>query len=400
MSADLEDRLAGLAGPVPAPEPVEGLRGRIARRRRRRRVAGGALVALLAVVGLALVADGRPDHERKVRTIDHPAGSVVVPDVVGRTLAEARAIAFDRRVLLTLDEGSAADWFAQVLATDPPAGTDVPAGSKVVVSSALPAPPAEVVCPGWPTGDLPGGADTADARPAREGTTRLTAHLATTGLRNAFVARGVIKPWARVDGDIVVLDDPGYQAVVRVNRASQCPTWPDQSSREGTVVTFTVGWPREDSGISLGEGRVWPWHGGTNDALTTLRAFLATQLHDWRWRIETSSAPFNGPTWFTVRSGHAEVRVLLAPQEDGWAVMQVGDPALTYSAEGLRFDPPGPEVTRGQFVAGYGMTTSSGSFGREVLDAGAIELDGQPKAAILVYVGADGQALRVMGSHT
>jgi hypothetical protein len=343
-----------------------------------------------------------------VRTVDHPVGgTVVVPDVVGRPMLEARRLLSRVGLLNRVEANDASDWFTSVVATEPPAGAVVPYGSKLGLRSALPAPPSFAVCPGWPTADLPGGVDSADARP--EASTVTLANVRSVvddreawrlrGVKGAYLARGVIRPWDRVDGEVVARDDPGYQVVVEVARRAQCPTWPDRSNVSGSPVTYVTGWPSGDEGHQLGTGQVWPHGPGIESADATVVAFAQSMLHDWTGSVVADDAPRNGPVWFTLSSDDASIRVLLVPTDHGWAVFQVGDPVVTYGSREVRFPMPGPEVREGQLWLGYpNRTEMTGWSGPLEAGHNVIEVKETPGSSLLVLVGDRGQVLSASGN--
>jgi hypothetical protein len=413
MSADLEERLGALgAGVAPPPESTEGLRARIGRRRRRRRVVTGlAVVAVIVAAGLTGLHGG--SDGATVRSVDRPdreTGTVVVPDVVGMTVPEARAQFGRVQLVGRVHDRDADDWFATVLAQEPPAGSLVSTPGFVGLRTALPAPPASAVCPSFPTADLPGGADSADARPGVDSVALQLVRQTVDDQDNwkdrqakgVFVARGVIRPWDRVNGEVVVVDDPGYQVVVKLPEGAACPTWPEGSGVNGTAVTYTRAWPLGDTGSFLGVGQLWPTRGGGgSDAKATVRGFATSMLTGWTGTIVADGQePSNGPTWFALTSDVAVLRVLVAPVDPaGWAVLQVGEPMLTYGVDEVRFPVPGPEVQSFRLSVGFDNRTEIRAGDRSGLERGVLAFEGQPRSALLVLLGDRDQVLAASGNH-
>ena len=406
MSDELERRLATLAeGDASPPASVASLRTRVTKRRRRRLAGLGLSTAVLLGAGVAVWQPGSSGGT-DVRTVDRPDGGVVVPDVVGLFVPEAGVRLEAAGLEWSVHDEDAADWSATVLVQEPPGGATVPGGSPVGMRTVLPAPPAGVVCPGFPTGDLPGGVDAADARPNVEAValqyvrSTVDGHRAEWAPGDAFVARGVVRPWKRSSGDVVLEEEPGYQVVVRVERRDQCPSWP-ATAVNGTWSTYTVEWPSYVV-LRLGMGQVWPLEGtGGPDPSSTARAFAAAVLGVVADVEPDESAPPSGPVWVDVRAGALETRILLAPiGETGWAVLQVGEPGLVYTPNAVRFPVPDAGVSSGWLVARVGDKTNRYELGRSELDTGMVATGPGPSTAVLVLFDEAGRAVHASGGHT
>jgi len=248
---DLDAELGNLRSlPAPSRPPIEILAARM-RRRHRRRALGATLAGVTAIVvaGIGFLAVARDDgvtvlsngpHASTVDP-DAPSGTVVVPDLVGRTLSVGSGMADSVGLSLTVSEGDAAVADAVIVATEPGPGVTVPAGSVIGARSALPDPPVDVECP---NGRHPRGKANADALPSADGLGRSEAEAEVLALRaltpessDTEVYLGIWDRWAYTDdAGLNVIPTKGFQVIIVTQDPARCPSAPSFRNVPVTVV--------------------------------------------------------------------------------------------------------------------------------------------------------------------
>jgi PASTA domain len=234
----------------------------------RRRLTFAAVVAFAALVvtGLTIsrwssgsqdevVATGTAAADERQESTSTSTGvaDVLIPDVVGLSLADADNAIENLGLRPRVIEGDPDFGAALVLAQEPGAGLSVRVDDIVGLRTVVPDPPPSLECPGgqYPRGDV--GLDSADALPPLEGVSRANAEEAVVEIRARLdntVLLGQWNRWAwqRVDGEVEVVPVEGFQVIVVADTSDCGPTVP--SYFNGAPVTWVKG-PLDDFVVGL-----------------------------------------------------------------------------------------------------------------------------------------------------
>jgi hypothetical protein len=243
--------------PVPPRPPLTALT-RLMQRRRRKRLATMSLLGVfvgLAVAGgvarlsdrdgVTVASDGRATTTTAPADAV-PAGSVLVPDVIGWTVSAAADKLDEAGLALLVNDGDAPFAESVVVAAEPGAGATVEVGAVVGVRTALPDPPSQVECP---DSRHPRGEADPDALPSVDGLDRQTAEATVLALRDEVpesstteIYLGIWDRWGYTGEGAAAQAVPvrGFQAVVTTDDPSGCPRAPQF---RGVPVTYIVGSP-------------------------------------------------------------------------------------------------------------------------------------------------------------
>lgn len=240
--------------PTPPRPAVEALAARAYRRRKRQRILGVTLASVVVVVAASVGFRAATGDDRvsvsSAGTEDDvepkaPAGTVVVPDLTGQTLAMAVSTATSLGLSLTVSDGDIAVADAVVIATEPGEGVPVSSGAIIGARTALPDPPVGVECP---YSRHPRGEVAADALPWSESLSRAAAEATVLALRaqtpessGTEVYLGIWDRWAYTDDEgLNVVPTTGYQVIVVSREPANCPSAPSFQTVPITVVVGDV----------------------------------------------------------------------------------------------------------------------------------------------------------------
>lgn len=140
-----------------------------------------------------------------------------------------------------------------------------------------------------------------------------------------------------------------------------------------------------------------------SDPVTTARSFAEQVVG----RAPTSAeadpdAPAGGPTWVEVDLDTTRVRILTAPTDDGWVVLQVGDGGGTVTTDPPSVHPPAVagavEVeVRIDTVTGINTVTVSAA---QLQDGVTLPTAGTDlRSIVAIYRGSQGEVIAVNGGH-